>query len=141
MDAIQVGIDLVEIGEVRAAIGKFGERYLSRIYTEHELAYASSSEGQRVARLAARFAAKEAVIKVLKPTDEPVPWRDIEVRRTPSGACEVALSGFAAELSRKAGIVRISVSLTHHGDHAAAVAAALCVQPGAAGSEAPRAPG
>ncbi len=125
MEAVAVGIDWVEIAEVEQSISRFGERYLTRVFTEGERAYARTSDAQGAARLAARFAAKEAVIKVLRPADRPVPWRDIEVLKTASGACDIKLTGMALALAGEAGIDRISVSLTHHGNQAAAVAAAL----------------
>lgn len=122
---IEVGVDLVEMSEVRRSVDVFGDRYLQRIYTEGELAYADAVGGvQRISRLAVRFAAKEAVIKILRPTEQAVPWRDIEVSRAAGGACEIHLTGMAEELARKRGVGRISVSLSHESAHAIAVAAA-----------------
>jgi len=84
--AARVGIDLVSVDTVRESIREHGDRYLERIYTEAELRDCLGAEGTVPERLAARFAAKEATIKVLRPTDEPIPWHDIEVIRHPSGS-------------------------------------------------------
>ncbi len=125
MSVVSVGIDLVDVGEVEESVRRFGARYLARVFTDDEVAYARSSPAHSGARLAARFAAKEAVIKLLKPKDEAIPWRQIEITRSPSGACEVRLSGRALRLARRNGIGRVAISLTHQGRSAAAVASAL----------------
>jgi holo-[acyl-carrier protein] synthase len=114
---LRVGIDLVEVDAVRESIRTHEDRYLRRIYTDRELA---DSQG-RPDSLAARFAAKEAVLKVLRRADEPVPWRAIEVVREPGGAPSLHLAGRAAEL---AGDLELAVSLTHEGPFAAAVVVA-----------------
>jgi holo-[acyl-carrier protein] synthase len=106
---LRIGIDLVDVDDVRDSLRVHGERYLQRIYTERELA---ESRG-RPERLAERFAVKEAALKALRTADEPVPWRAIEV----SGA-SLRLSGQAAELA--AGL-ELAVSSSHEGPVAAAV--------------------
>jgi holo-[acyl-carrier protein] synthase len=122
---IRVGNDLVSVGEVRAAIAEHGQRYLRRVYTEAELAD-SSRHGEIVAeRLAARFAAKEATMKVLRPLrDDAVPWRSIEIRRQPGGWVELELAGDAARLAAEAGVTTLSASLSHETDYATAVVVA-----------------
>lgn len=105
------------------AIRDFGARYLDRVYTTTEQAsYASGGP----ASLAARFAAKEAVLKLIG-TAEGVDLRSVEIRSTPGGRPEVHLSGRAAELALEAGIgaADIDVSLSHTGDLALAVAVGL----------------
>jgi holo-[acyl-carrier protein] synthase len=99
------------------------DRYLARVYTAREVDDCSGASSTTVAeRLAARFAAKEAAIKVLRPTRETsVPWTAIEVVRTASGTAELELSGRAAKLADDAGITSVSVSLTHERAYAAAV--------------------
>jgi holo-[acyl-carrier protein] synthase len=115
--ALRVGIDLLSVEEVREAIAAHDRRYLDRIYTSAEL-HDCDSDPQR---LAARFAAKEATIKALRPGTEAVPWRDIEVRRHPEGWTDLELHGAAAELARRQGVTDTAVSLTHDGDRASAV--------------------
>jgi holo-[acyl-carrier protein] synthase len=114
---IRVGTDLTRVTDVAESCARFGDRYLHRIYTDHELATCQGA----AERLAARFAAKEAAVKVLRPTGARPDWRDIEVRRSDGGACDLHLSGSAARLAADAGIDALAVSLTHEGDLAAAV--------------------
>jgi holo-[acyl-carrier protein] synthase len=132
---VRVGIDLTSVDEVAASIARFGDRYVERMFTPHEQAFCRVGDGSeatrpyRVESLAARFAAKEAVLKVLRPPGPRPPWRDIEVFRTDGGWCEVHLSGSAADLAAVAGINRWSVSLTHHEALAAAVVVGMCSAP------------
>jgi holo-[acyl-carrier protein] synthase len=122
---MRVGADLVQVADVATSISRFGDRYLRRVYTDHELATCAGSPE----RLAARFAAKEATIKVLRPVDVRPEWRSIEVHRDPSGACDLRLSGTAAEQARAAGIGELAVSLTHDAGLAAAVVVASVSPP------------
>jgi holo-[acyl-carrier protein] synthase len=113
------------VAAVEESVGRFAERYLERIYTAREIEESAGSDGPDPARLAARFAAKEAAIKVLRPpADQPVPWRSIEVRRATGGWPELALDGAAAELARSAGLDGWSMSLTHENGYASAVVVA-----------------
>jgi len=111
---------------VNDSVARFGDRYLQRVYTEHEISSVSGPPAVRAARLAARFAAKEATIKVLRPAGHQPDWRSMEVRRHAEGWCTLALSGHAAALAQQAGITDLAVSLTHEDDVAAAVVVALC---------------
>jgi holo-[acyl-carrier protein] synthase len=119
---LRVGIDLASVDAVRASIARHGERYLERVYTAGELADCAGDPE----RLAARFAAKEAAIKVLQPADgEPVPWQTIAVRRAASGAVELELTGEAAALAARAGLREIALSISHEGPSACAVVVAI----------------
>lgn len=121
----RVGIDLVEIRPVRDSIELFGASYLERVYTAREVADCSGETGPDPSRLAARFAAKEATLKVLRPApDEAVPWRSIEVVRAPGGWVELELHDAAAALAARAGLTELGVSLTHECDYASAVVVA-----------------
>ncbi len=124
--AIRVGADVVAIHQVAESVDHFGARYLQRVYTPHELSSCAGPPATRTASLAARFAAKEAAIKVLRPRGHQPDWRSLEVRRDPEGWCTMALTGHAAALAEQAGIAELAVSLTHEGDVAAAVVVALC---------------
>jgi holo-[acyl-carrier protein] synthase len=124
--AVRVGADVVAVHEVAESVEVFGARYLDRIYTEHELRSSAGSPAVRAASLAARFAAKEATIKVLRPAGHRPDWRSIEVRRHSGGWCTMTLTGHAAALADQAGFADLAVSLTHEGDVAAAVVVALC---------------
>ncbi|HTX46907.1 MAG TPA: holo-ACP synthase [Solirubrobacteraceae bacterium] len=122
--AFRIGIDLIDVETIADALEAQGERYLKRIYRESEIADCRRDGGFDVKGLAARFAAKEAVIKALAPGDDPVPWLDIEVRRLPAGAVELLIYGRAATLSRDAGITSFALSITHEQGIAAALVVA-----------------
>ncbi|HTU78121.1 MAG TPA: holo-ACP synthase [Solirubrobacteraceae bacterium] len=119
--AKRVGIDLVSVGAVRDSIRDHGDRYLKRIYTERELDDCHSEDGIVAERLAARFAAKEALLKVLRPVDEPIPWRSMGVVRHGPGWVTLELSGRAAELAAEAGLHDFELSICHEADYASAV--------------------
>jgi holo-[acyl-carrier protein] synthase len=125
---LRVGTDLVLIETVRGSIDIHAEHYLKRVYTEREVADCTTPEGVDPERLAARFAAKEATLKVLRPRDEGIPWNSIEVRRDPSGWVELALDGAAAALAEAAGVTDLSLSISHEGEFATAVVVASCSQ-------------
>jgi holo-[acyl-carrier protein] synthase len=121
----RTGCDLQRVDDVNDAIRDFGARYLDRVYTPAEQA---SYETGGAASLAARFAAKEAVLKLIGTADG-VDLRSVEIRTSAggSGRPEVHLSGLAAELADRAGIDadEIDLSLSHTGDLALAVAVGL----------------
>jgi holo-[acyl-carrier protein] synthase len=122
---LAVGIDLVQVEEVQEALAHFGDRYLSRVFTAHEVACASGAGVVQARQLAARFAAKEAAMKALGPEDRLPAWRSIEVHQEPGGRCTLRLSGHAAELARRACLNEFAVSLSHEGNLATAVVFAL----------------
>jgi holo-[acyl-carrier protein] synthase len=118
---MSVGIDLVDTRSIAASIATFGDRFLRRIFTEAEVAYANEAPDLAVARLAARFAAKEATVKALDLAERGVGWREIEVVRSASGAPALALHGHARSASEEAGSPALSLSISHEGDYATAV--------------------
>jgi holo-[acyl-carrier protein] synthase len=124
--SLRVGADIARVDDVCASVARFGDRYLRRLFTPHEIASCTGAPPVVAASLAARFAAKEATIKVLRPPANAPGWRTIEVRQHPSGWCELHLTGEAATLAAAAGIKDLAVSLTHDGDLAAAVVLAQC---------------
>ncbi|HEY0254625.1 MAG TPA: holo-ACP synthase [Kofleriaceae bacterium] len=115
MARLSIGIDLVQVSRIESSITEFGERFLDRVFTAGELAYAR----HKPESLAARFAAKEAAKKAL--SLDGIGWRDVEVIRTTTGACTLALHGEAARL---AGSAELAVSLSHEADFATAVVVA-----------------
>jgi holo-[acyl-carrier protein] synthase len=123
--ALSVGIDIAQISAVGASLTTFGERFLGRIFSAAEAAYATQSPALAPQRLAARFAAKEAAMKAFGWSEAGVAWREIEVTRTDDGACALALHGSAARMAAAGGWTEICVSLSHDGDYATAVVAAL----------------
>ena len=119
----RTGCDLQRVDAVDEAIRDFGARYLDRVYT---LAEQASYAAGGAASLAARFAAKEAVLKLIGTADG-VDLRTVEIRTAAGGRPEVHLTGRAAELAAAAGLdtAGIDVSLSHTGDLAMAVAVGL----------------
>lgn len=108
-----IGTDLAEVGRIRQSIEQFGDRFLKRIYTERERAYAAA-KANAVERFAARFAAKEAGMKAIGTGwRRGVTWKDFEVANEPSGRPVLALSGVARQIADGLGVSRISISLTH----------------------------
>jgi holo-[acyl-carrier protein] synthase len=120
-----VGIDLVRIARIVESLDSFGERFMRRLFTAQEIAWALASPACTAERLAARFAAKEAAIKAFDLAATGVDWRDIEVVRLPSGATRLALHGAVARHVAGLGIAEAAVSLSHADDYAAAVVTAL----------------
>jgi holo-[acyl-carrier protein] synthase len=121
---IRVGVDLAAVAAVSDSLARFGARYTSRLFTVRELTDCRGTAPARARGLAARFAAKEAVLKALRASDVVPPWTDIEVIRTPGGWPELQLHGVAAQLAAQQGLATWTVSLTHETDVAAAVVVA-----------------
>jgi holo-[acyl-carrier protein] synthase len=113
---ISVGVDIIEIDRVAATLARFGERFLQRTYTTGEIAYCRG----RAPQLAARFAAKEAVMKALGTGTRGVGWREVEVTRKRTGEPGIALHGRAATRAEKLGIDRLALSLSHSRNYAVA---------------------
>jgi holo-[acyl-carrier protein] synthase len=113
-----IGTDIIEIERIRRAIARYGDRFLRRVYTEPEL----SSYGHRPHSLAASFASKEAVMKVLGTGARGVAWRDIETLFSSSGKPLVRLNGRAAAEAKRLGIKEIDVSMSHCREYAVATA-------------------
>ncbi len=117
---VGLGLDLVEVGRLEDVIGRQGDRFLRRVFTEEERAYCSAKSEPAVF-YAARFAAKEAVAKAFGTgIGASIGWLDIEVVRSVSGAPEVLLAGKGADLAASRGVSRVFLSLTHTGGMAAA---------------------
>ena len=116
MHDVSVGVDLIEIDRIAATLERFGQRFLERVYTADEIAYCRG----RAPQLAARFAAKEAVMKALGTGTRGIGWREVEVTRKRSGQPEIALHGRAVERARRLGIDHLAVSLSHSRSYAIA---------------------
>ena len=110
-----IGVDIIEIARIGRAISRWQDSFLKRIYTRAEL------EGHsNISSLAARFAAKEAVMKALGTGARGVGWRDIEILTNGSGAPLVRLHGRALARSRKLGVAQFSISMAHSRKYAVA---------------------
>lgn len=120
------GLDVAEVDRIRAAIERFGRRFIERVYTPAEIAYVGR-KANRFERYAARFAAKEAGMKAIGTGwRHGVRWRDFEVANLPSGKPTLLLHGVAARFAERLGVKSVSLSITH----TAAVAVAFVIMEG-----------
>lgn len=115
---IGVGIDIVEIGRIQAAIKR--RAFIDRVFTPAEQAYCESRGVQRAASYAARFAAKEAVLKALGTGLRGGTWQDVEIKNNSFGRPLVQLTGYYQDLTAQIGVQEIHLSVTHARDYAAA---------------------
>lgn len=121
---VGAGTDIVSVARVTGLIEQGGDRFLRRWFTTREIAYCTSM-AKPALHFAARLAAKEAVVKVLRaPADGAVPWRSIEICHDESGAPTVKLTRGVLETATRRGIGPIHVSLSHCDEFAVAVAVA-----------------
>lgn len=127
---VRVGCDLVALDEVLNSLAQFGAAYLRKMFTDAE--QADCSGVNRVHRLAARFAAKEAAVKAFAEPEAPFAPREIEVVMVGS-VPTLRLSGATARRAAEQGWSDVSVSLSHTDCHAAAVVVVLCSDTGATG--------
>lgn len=117
-----VGTDIVEVGRIAVLTRDRGPAFLERWFTAHEIDYCSR-KAMPSHHFAARFAAKEAVVKALPMTwNGPLPWRSIEIINDPHGAPSAILSGAILDAATRAGVAEIRVSLSHCREYANAIA-------------------
>jgi holo-[acyl-carrier protein] synthase len=113
MSVIGVGVDLVECARIQHSIDRFGDRFLHRVFTDGEIEYSMSMKFP-ARHLAARFAAKEAVSKAFGTgIGKAMGWRNIDVRKKPSGEPYLVFSGPAQELAAKRGVTAALITLSH----------------------------
>lgn len=111
-----VGVDIIEIERVQKALARHGDRFLQRVYTDLEIAFCRG----RVSELAARFAAKEAVMKALGTGARGVAWREIEILPNHRGKPLVYLHGRARQRAVHIGLKGLDVSMSHSRQYAVA---------------------
>ncbi len=117
---VGTGIDIAEVERLRAAITRYGDRFLERIYTPDERRYCDS-KANRIERYAARFAAKEAAMKALGTGwNHGVRWRDCEVVRPPGRRPTMVFHGKASEFAAKLGVRNAALSISHTAEQAIA---------------------
>jgi len=114
----EVGIDIIKVDRIRKAIEKHGRRFAKRVLTDHEDAYVRD----RPENFAGRWAAKEAVSKVLGLGVRGVGWREIEIIRLPTGAPKCRLHDRALRRANQLGMEHIAVSISHEREYAVAIA-------------------
>ena len=128
MEIIAHGIDLVDFPRIEEMVKRHGERFLSKVFTAAERTYADAHKNG-IEKLAGRFAAKEAILKLMGTGWRgKIAWTDIEVVNTSTGQPEVTLSGEVEKIADKLGIKHISVSITHTANFAIASAVAMAAK-------------
>lgn len=116
---LRTGIDLIEVARIESSIAEYGDRFTRRVYTEGEILYCAG----RASSYAARFAAKEAVSKLLGvgiQHREGVTWREIEIVSAANGDPSLKLHGKAERRARELGLREIALSFSHTHEHAIA---------------------
>lgn len=122
MNVINIGTDIVECLRIARMIERHGEQFLERVYTPLEMEYCQSHKGS-VERFAGRFAAKEAILKVLGTGwRQGLSWLDMEIQNQNSGRPIVALGGMARIHAERLRIGGIQISISHCHTHAIAFA-------------------
>jgi len=125
MKIVAHGIDLVDRPRIEEMLKRHGERFLDRVFTAEEQAYAEANK-DTIEKLAGRFAAKEAVLKLMGTGWRgKIAWTDIEIVNNAAGQPEVTVVGEVEKLADKLGIKHISVSITHTANFAIASAVAI----------------
>jgi holo-[acyl-carrier protein] synthase len=120
MSVLGIGVDLVECARIQHSMDRFGDRFLHRVFTDGEIEYSMSMKFP-ARHLAARFAAKEAVSKAFGTgIGKAMGWRNLDVRKKPSGEPFLVFSGPAQELAAKRGVTSALVTLSHTEHHAMA---------------------
>jgi holo-[acyl-carrier-protein] synthase len=114
----ELGIDIIKVERIRTTLARFGRRFARRVLTASEDRYVRD----RPETLAGRWAAKEAVSKVLGLGVRGIGWTEIEIERLPTGAPSVRLHGRAARRAEQLGMDRIAVSISHESEYAVAIA-------------------
>ena len=117
-ETTELGIDIIRVSRIKDSLARFGDRFTKRVLTPAESAYVRG----RPETMAGRWAAKEAVSKVLGLGVRGIGWRDIEIERLPTGQPAVKLHGRAARRAEQLGMGRVAVSLSHESDYAVAIA-------------------
>ena len=114
----ELGIDIIKVERIRHSLARFGARFSGRVLTPAEQRYVRD----RPETFAGRWAAKEAISKVLGLGVRGIGWKDIEIERLPTGQPAVRLHGRAERRAEQLGMDRIAVSISHESDYAVAIA-------------------
>lgn len=134
---IGLGTDIVEIERIRGMIDRHGDHFLERCFTSAEIAYAQQHR-DAATRFAGRWAAKEAIVKVLGTGFvQGITFHDIEVVRLDSGQPAVRLSGGAADIARRLGITEVRLTISHAREYATATAIGIGLSGSSTASAAP----
>jgi len=116
-----IGIDIIDIPRVKRIAEEYGPDFIAKLFSEGEIAYCNSKKTPEI-NFAARFAAKEALLKALGTGMRAgIDWKDIEVVSDEMGNPSISLTGRAKQLADERGVAAIHLSLSHTADYAAAV--------------------
>jgi len=125
MTIVAHGIDLVDCPRIEEMIKRHGERFINRVFTSAEQEYADKNKS-RIEKYAGRFAAKEAILKLMGTGWRgKIAWTDIEIINNSIGQPQVTLDGEVKKIADKLGITEVSISITHTANFAIASAVAL----------------
>jgi holo-[acyl-carrier protein] synthase len=123
MPIVGHGIDIIETDRMRESVSEHGQRFLDRVFTPAEQTYCARNQKRYYEHLAGRFAAKEAVLKVLGTGWRGgIAWTDVEILPEPSGQPVINLTGECRRIAARLGITRWLVSISHIETHATASA-------------------
>jgi holo-[acyl-carrier protein] synthase len=114
----RIGVDIIEIDRIERAVTRWGDHFAKRVFTDEELGLCKN----RPPELAARFAAKEAIMKLLGTGLRGLRWRDIETLSNPDGKPVVRLHGGAHRTAEELKLTEVEISLSHSRDYAIASA-------------------
>ena len=114
------GVDIVEVFRMRDAIDKWGDNFLKKVFTDKEIQY-SSSKRFSCQHFAARFAAKEAIVKAFgEPKKFPIKWTEIEILKDKEGKPVMKFHKDALRLKNKMRISDVVLSMSHSKNYAVA---------------------
>ncbi len=114
-----LGIDIIEVERIKRIIKKWQGNFLNKIFTQKEINYCEKSKNYDQ-HFAARFAAKEAVVKMLGTGFQNISWKEIEIINNKKGKPQVNLYKKAKKHADNSGINIIHISLSHQKEYAIA---------------------
>ena len=123
---VKIGTDICQIDRIKSIYKRHGKRFLTRVLTKNELKYVTSNKKNLINKLAGRFAAKEALSKVLGTGLRGVYFKEIEILREPSGAPKIVLHKRAKVKAKEKRLTNFDVSISHENNFAIAVVIAVC---------------
>lgn len=125
MNIFGIGTDITECLRIARMIERYGDLFLTRVYTDEEIRYCQARK-QATQHYTGRWAAKEAVLKAMGTGwIRGISWRDVEIRNEPGGKPLVAVRGGARDIIEQMGIAQIQVTISHCRTHATAFAIAV----------------
>ena len=125
MNVFGIGTDITECLRIARMIERYGDLFISRVYTDEEIRYCQARK-QSTQHYTGRWAAKEAVLKAIGTGwRQGISWRDVEVRNERGGKPTIVLRGGAREVAERLGIAEVLISISHCRSYATAFAVAV----------------